>query len=68
LAGHGRWAAAGEVVLVSVRCKKTVKTGMSPGDEKSYLAEYGGIVEIHPLCFGVVETRDSTLLIFSGLE
>jgi hypothetical protein len=25
--------------------QKTVKTGMSPGDEKSYLAEYGGIVE-----------------------
>jgi hypothetical protein len=45
-----------------------VKTGMSLGDEKSYLAEYGGIVEslgsglIHPPCFGVAETRCVDLL------
>jgi hypothetical protein len=35
---------------------------MSLGDEKSYLAEYGGIVEIHPPCFGVIETRCVDLL------
>jgi hypothetical protein len=33
----------GSVVVSEMQ--KTVKTGMSPGDEKSYLAEYGGIVE-----------------------
>ena len=37
LAGLGRWA--GESVVSEMQ--KTVKTGMSPGDEKSYLAEYG---------------------------
>jgi hypothetical protein len=42
-AGRSRQMGRGSVVVSEMQ--KTVKTGMSPGDEKSYLAEYGGIVE-----------------------
>jgi hypothetical protein len=52
LAKHG-----GSRGSIASGMQKTVKTGMSPGDEKSYLAEYGELWSIWGLLIHVWRSR-----------